>query len=244
VTAVLLFTTKMQSRDATLDPATSQWVYQCDTLSAPTALLAGDVSVALKHFYIDIAPGSISSVIAYMSSSLSAAAGLMWEAYDITTHLDGSNHGSPLIGGSYSITAFGGPGDLMPEGVAAALSYRSDYGTSVEFVRDPITHKVTGRPRARHRARVYLGPLNKNGFISDPSTGRTKLNSNIMGDFLHAFQNARHITDSASNAWRLMQWSEKDALTRDPVLAWMDDRPDYQRRRADQSTTRTQLVIT
>jgi hypothetical protein len=127
----------------------------------------------------------------------------------------------------------------VPEGVAAALSFRSDYGTDVEFIRDPVTHKVTHRPRAMHRGRMFLGPFGTNAFGQDGTTHRTKFQAVFMSDACTALNKNLLVTDSGSNAWHFQQWSRRSGVARDITTIWMDDRPDYQRRRTDQSTART-----
>lgn len=242
--AVLLFKTLIQSRDVTLDPAGSDFVYVCQTLSAPTPLLAGDVSVALQKFYITLNTGQIAPLTQYMSQSLDITRGLQWEAYDITGHLTGTPHGSPINSGTYAITLQDLASNGVPEGVAIAISYRGNYGTDVEFVRDPVTHKVTQRPRSRHRGRIYFGPLGTGALVKDSTTHRTKIAPQFIADAQFALQAAGTVTDSGSNKWHLSHWSKKNGSTEDIVQQWMDDRPDYQRRRADQSTTRTTATFT
>jgi hypothetical protein len=242
--AVLLFKTTLQMRDATLDPSGSDFVYVCQTLSAPTALLAGDVSVGLQHFYITLNSGQTTSMTAYLAKSVDSTRGLAWQAYDITAHLSGTPHGSPINSGNYTITSAGASTVPIPEGVAACISYRGNYGTDVEFVRDPSTHKVTARPRSRHRGRIYFGPLSANALIQDSTTFRAQILSTFLTDAQLALQSAGTITDSGSNKWHLSHWSKKNASTEDIVQQWIDTRPDYQRRRADQAMVRQTATYT
>jgi hypothetical protein len=240
--AVLKFTSQVQMLDMTLDPASLDWVYACDTLTTPTPTEAADVSVAIQHFYTTTATGSTQHYAQYMAPSVDNTAGIHWEAYDITGHLDGSPHGSPIASNTY---AFGTPGSApspVPEGVAASLSYRRDYGTDVEFIRDPVTHKVTSRPRGQDRGRMYLGPLNSNALAFSSGTSRCVLSTTFMANIIAQLQASLKITDSGSNLWHFKQWSRKKASVADLALIWMDDRPDYQRRRTDQSTTRQQAT--
>jgi len=242
--AALLFKTVIQSKDASLDPAGCDFVYYQPTISTVTALLANDVSVGINHFYNVLQTGATSAVCQYLGPSLDISRGLGWTAYDITAHLNGSPHGAPIASGNYSIPSVGTSTTVIPEGVAACLSYRGNYGTDVEFLRDPVTHKITARPRARHRGRIYLGPLDQIAFQQDSTTKRGRLKTLFMTDIMAQLQGAISITDSASNKWQLWHWSKKNASVEPIVQAWVDDRPDYQRRRSDQSTTRSTVTIT
>jgi hypothetical protein len=237
--AVLKFTSVVFSLDASLDPSTLDWVYRCDTLTAPTPLLANDVSVAIQHFYTVVATGSTLAYKTYLASSIDFTRGVTWTAYDITGHLDGTPHGSPIASNTYSLGTAPGGGTVIPEGVAASLSFRRDYGTDVEFVRDPVTHKVISRPRGQDRGRMYLGPLNSNAFTFDATTSRTKMSPTFMANMCGQLNGSIKITDSGSNLWHFSQWSRKKGSVADLKLIWMDDRPDYQRRRADQGLART-----
>lgn len=242
--ASALFRFTVQNLDATIDAASTDWVYSCSTLSAPTPLLVNDVSVAVNHFFQSTTGGISTPMTGYMSHSINPSTGLAWECYDITAHLAaGSKFGAPIASGNYSILASPAATTPMPEGVAACISYRGNYGTDVEFVKDS-TGKVTARPRSRHRGRIFFGPLGAGTMIQDSGTHRTKFVSTFIADALLAFQQALSITDSGSNKWHLSHWSKKNGTVEDLVQVWIDDRPDYQRRRADQSTVRTAVTVT
>jgi hypothetical protein len=91
---------------------------------------------------------------------------------------------------------------------------------------------------------MYFGPLNALALVQDATTKRTKLAPAYCSDAQLNLAQAFSVTDSGSNKWHLSHWSKKNGTTEDLVLTWMDDRPDYQRRRADQSPTRyTSTVV-
>lgn len=154
--------------------------------------------------------------------------------YDITAHLDGSPHGSPVDGGTF--TLLGGEGTPMPEGLAACVSYRADYGTDVEY--GPHT-----RPRARDRNRHYFGPLTQACFNFPTSTARVSFASRFMTDCLANTKQVEVITGTGlpPDQWNLQVWSRKNASVKPVAEYWMDDRPDYQRRRSDQPGNKTFL---
>jgi len=123
----------------------------------------------------------------------------------------------------------------MPEGVAAALSMARAYGTDPEFGSGGT------RPRASDRGRVYLAPLCGNAsacFDTDPTTKRTRLSSSFANVLLVALKKLAADALSAAIPYVLATWSKKTATAGAVTQAWVDDRPDYQRRRTDQSTLR------
>jgi len=170
------------------------------------------------------------------NTSFSLSGQMTIEYYDVTTHLDGSPAGSPihLHTGSFSP---GAASHYMPEGVTAAVSYRADYGTDVEFA--PGT-----RPRARDRNRFYLWPITNLAMSQDAGTGRTILSNTFITTVLNAVSvNLLGIGTAPTHVGDLVVWSRKNASVKPIVDIWMDDRPDYQRRRSDQSTLRSTISV-
>jgi hypothetical protein len=126
------------------------------------------------------------------------------------------------------------------------VSFRSDYGTDPEFVRDPVTHKVTARPRANHRNRVYV-PINTNALVADTVTHRAKASSSFIStvhNWISAITTLGDVVGGAGNTWKWVRWSKKLASVANVISAWLDDRPDYQRRRTDQSGNKTTWTVT
>ena len=79
--------------------------------------------------------------------------------YDISAHLDGTPHGSPIYTAAWDPAAMH-PTSVqpVPDGVAGVISYRSDYGTDPEFGPPGSGTKpgARARPRATHRNRIYM----------------------------------------------------------------------------------------
>jgi hypothetical protein len=107
------------------------------------------------------------------------------EIFDISAHLNGSPHGSPIYVGTLAPTP---PADVngLPNGCSVCLSFHCDYGSDAESagvtsaipsdaraVKEgaPATHTGRARPRARDRGRVFIGPLDM-GTV-DNTTGLT-----------------------------------------------------------------------
>lgn len=171
--------------------------------------------------------------VSYGAPSIDTGAGhAMLEAYDVTAHLDGSPAGSPVATQAFTAQTQAVTTALLPEGVACCVSYRANYGTDVEF-------GTGSRPRARDRNRFYLGPLYGTCLSAEASTHRAQFSSAFITSTLNALNTLALVNVSSVPTWALRTWSRKNASTSVAQTAWIDDRPDYQRRRTDPSVIRT-----
>jgi len=210
--------------DGATDPSSIHLVYHSDVVSDFSSI--GDVINAIVTNFSTPPTGHAHAADEYLSSVMdNSSAAVTYEVYDITTHLDGSPAGAPVAisthGRGTSISTRN-----LPDGVAATVSYRADYGTDVEFA-------PGARPRARDRNRFYFGPLNLSAISDDSITHRTKLDGEFIQVMLKTLFNLSNTVDVSTNQWNLRVWSRKNAAIKLPILGWMDDRPDYQRRRSD-----------
>jgi hypothetical protein len=166
-----------------------------------------------------------------------------WLVYDLTDHLDGSDTSGPVAQGTWTVPTISTTGP-WPEGSSVCLSFRADYGTDPEFVRDPVTHKVTHRPRANKRNRMYI-PINA-GCATTNTNNASQVNPTMASDLLQMAASAANQSDSTTgtgNTWKWKVWSVAKGLIYDVVLAWVGNRLDYQRRRSDQDSTRQIAAI-
>ena len=220
----LLVRTTIPVLDPTSDPSSSSFVFATTGTVNPSSL--GPLIAHVQKFWTTAGTGGTNAVQHYLSPVVDPSVNhATTEIYNITAHLDGSAHGSPITMTDFTITpsAF----NSLPEGVAATVSFRADYGTDVEF--GPGT-----RPRSRDRNRVYIGPLANVSTENDPTSFRCRFKAQFITDCLAAlFDLSSSVTDDTGNEWVLQVWSRKNAATKLPTTGWMDDRPDYQRRRSD-----------
>lgn len=184
-----------------------------------------------------IPSGGSNKPCVYVGNTISRATNAcMVNVYDVTTHLNGTPAGSPVLVSSFTMPTSGsvnGP----PEGVCAAITLQAPYGTDVEFA--PGT-----RPRARDRGRIYFGPLTAPAITSEATTNRQVLSTSVMGDLTKWIKAINVITTTGHSClYNLGVWSRKNAAMKSLQEVWIDDRPDYQRRRADQGATRTILGL-
>jgi hypothetical protein len=150
-------------------------------------------------------------------------------ATDVTAHLNGSAAGPETFRAAINIP--GPPSSVpCPEGVAACVTVQSAYGSDAEFA-------PGSRPRARDRNRFYAGPLSGAALAQDTDK-RTTLKGSFMtflGNWLQAVAKGPGVSP---DIFGLVTWSKIGAKVAEAIQGWIDDRPDYQRRRADQGTNR------
>lgn len=221
----------LPSRDATVDNPSISFSFHSDAATNFANISA--VTDACIAFINTAGTGGANAIANYLHRVLNTGTNLSTvEVYDITGHLDGSPAGSPVAIVNFTLgtpAAHAG----IPEGCAATVSFRADYGTDVEF--GPGT-----RPRSRDRNRVYVGPLNNAAIVDDVTTNRTMFASAFMTDALAALFDLSDTHTSGGEDWDLVVWSRVNAGVKTPILGFMDPRVDYQRRRSDPDPT--QLV--
>jgi hypothetical protein len=121
-------------------------------------------------------------------------------------------------------------GESLPLQIALCLSYRSDYGTSVE-------HSGAGpRTAERKRGRIFIGPFSETGATNatDPATNASVPHAALI----HTLGVAGQFLMNAGPAAIFGVWSRKDNLVRPVVQMSIDNRWDTQRRREQPSTFR------
>lgn len=209
------------------DPVTISLAYESQSSGGQPANTA-DLINHVPDFFNVTAAGSTIGAGGYISPSVDRGANhCRIDVYDVGPHLNGTPHGSPVDSGTFTMLPTSGI--PLPQGIAAAVSFRSDYGADVEF-------GVGMRPRARDRARFYLGPLTQLTCRTEDATNRCifdpTFQTNILAQLysIHVFATGIEPLDSV---WALSVWTRKGATFKKATEAWMDDRPDYQRRRSD-----------
>lgn len=214
--------------DPTVDPISFSFAFHSDV--ATDFGSAGPLQTALHNFLNQIGDitGAVHPIQYYLPPVIDGTTGhTTFTLYDITGHLDGSPHGAPVVVWADTVAPpLASSLTPIPEGCAAAISFRSEYGTDVEY--------GTGgtRPRSRDRNRVYI-PINSHALSFDGTTNRAELNAQCITDMLGALHKLSETIDVSGQAWNLRVWSRKDAALKVPSESWMDNRPDYQRRRTD-----------
>lgn len=206
-------------------------------LAQPGATTPADLASAVSSSFGHVYTGMTNALATYLGKQVSRSSNsASTEIYDITAHLDGTPHGSPVAAHSFT-PSNAGTDNGVPSGVAAAISFRSDYGSAVEF--GPGT-----RPRSRLRNRFYWGPLVSSVLTQESTTNRVVFTNGFMQDATLYVAGVAELLVGGVSGWKLQTWSRKNATTEDVIESWMDDRPDYQRRRSDPSTVRVTQTVT
>lgn len=202
-----------------------------------TFAFASDLTIAQEHaaitsrlqdFYNGQTGGG-DKIASYISPGIARASKpVEVKYYDISAHLDGSPHGSPVVVDTFVLAALpGGTNTPMPEEVAMCLSFHSAYDQVAEFG----SHT---RPRARDRGRVFVGPLTVLAMGLDAGTGQSRPAGIIPVTIAQA---ATRLCDPTSTAlWSV--WSRKNAALTSVVGGWVDNAWDTQRRRGYKPTSR------
>lgn len=206
------------STGVTADEAQNTWAF-----TAPGAVVADDlaaIEAAMQTFY--------RAIQGYLSPALGTAPYMKIysavNALELSPPLDVL--GAPLV--IHPFTWSGGfSGTQQIEEASIALSFHGDYGTAAEFVGKT-------RPRARHRGRVYLGPLNTSSVSVDSGTHHTK----VADAVLTAVAGAAATLRSASGCtWSI--WSRTNKAFYTVTAGWVDNAFDTQRRRGPAALGRT-----
>lgn len=141
--------------------------------------------------------------------------------------------GAPVKETEFSLTGTGSTS--LPEEVAACLSFRTDYGSAVEF--GPST-----RPRARLRNRIYLGPLAVAAINQDSTTKRVFVHDDLIEiatgaaiEFLY--------TAAFGDEWLWRVFSPTAWVDNPVTFVSMDNAIDIQRRRGPDPTARAEAPV-
>jgi hypothetical protein len=196
-----------------------------------------DLVTFLTASLSSIPSGGASAPYTYLSSDISRTALVhLVDVFDVTNHITGGAAGSPVLMSSFTIPSAGAVTNL-PDGCCGAITLQAPYGTDVEFA--PGT-----RPRARDRGRIYYGPLNNSAVVNEAVTNRPILTTGFRTDMTHWIK-AINVHTSAPHTvvWNLGVWSRKNGAMKSLQETWIDDRPDYQRRRSGPGVTRTVLGL-
>lgn len=166
----------------------------------------------------------------YLSPVLSRVAGdLHIRAYDITDHLDGSPHGSPVkeylgqIAPSLNLPA-------IPNQSAIVLRFDAAFRDDqpVEAPDDADADAAPERPRQRYTNRTYFGPVNQ-GAVDQATTGAPYVSLAFRQHVGQAFQ--QYVAWLDAEDWIMTVWSEADENTRHTDRLVVDDSLDVIRRR-------------
>jgi hypothetical protein len=186
------------------------------------------VAAAITGFFDGNNALTSNNVIAYLSNCLLHDTPLV-ELYDLTGHLDGSPHGSPVFTAAPSWSQLGsvGTGSSVGNQLAACIIAHADYDVpeqgaaaaipTSERAQDegaPPTHTGIPRLRARERGRIMLGPV-VSAIVPD-----TNFNPSFTAAATNTFMQASQTLMAAPVSWSV--WSRRDSQLRHITHGWVD----------------------
>lgn len=214
---------------APADDVENEFVFNMNTFDSDDA---DDIATALMSFYntVQVIPGEDLRVCSFLNATVSRAIDAVEiRMYDLTGHLDGSDHGSPdfVRNGTLEIEY---PGEsAIPNECAVRLSIHASQVGVLEKSGDT-------RPRGRRRGGVFIGPLNtKSVAIS----GGNAVVATPLRDTLTVA--ATELLGALDNGWSV--WSRTDAVIRPVVGGWVDNAFDTIRKRGHDYTVRTVFPV-
>jgi hypothetical protein len=219
------------------DDAINTFVFQDSAALSDAAGLAGDVNPFLQAFYNTGAP----ALCNFISTSVARGAGVTKTVfYELA--VTGSVTPRLPLGGPISTVTWtlgAGVGPDLPREVAAVLSFAGPHAGIAEDVPGGIPGpKGDTHPAARHRGRVYLGPLTTG--TSGPGVNGPGLTVAFCGFAAAAAGTMMGAIDGiagGTHSWCV--WSRKDDHLYPITQGWMDNAFDVQRRRGIKATVRT-----
>lgn len=178
----------------------------------PGALAVGDASTVLEtiEHAINFTPaGAADSITSLFSQSISRAVDSgMAKCFDITGHLDGSPHGSPIATLPIEADAAAGGGPLASQlAVCVTLRARNALSYPVEVPPAPPGEPNVQRPRARHSGRMFFGPINSFYQGASPD-GEPRPGSGTIGILLAGCEAIQDELNAEGFAWCV--WSRKN----------------------------------
>lgn len=201
------------------------------------SIMSANVAAHLSTFYNGVPTGGLTAIMELLSPQMSRATNCPIKAYDITAHLDGSPHGSPVQEQGMALSNISGaPPDGLPAEVAIVATLHGWLADSqpVEAPDGSDADTARDRPRQRRMGRLFVGHLNRNCLsVVD---GAVRPHANIRDTLRLACKDlAQNLIDDGME-WSV--WSRKAGNTYPIVGVSTDNAFDTQRRRGVDPTAR------
>lgn len=180
MTSYLILATLTNFDGVVADEYVNSFAFDTAQAQRPTPPPITDLLGAVNRFYQNIAP--------ILCSEISQAANAhTLTAFDITAHLNGSPHGSPVATQTMTLTT--GVSGFIPEQAALVLRHTAfipagllersaTIDTTIPTDEEgqdegaAVVHSGFDHPKARLRGRNYLGPLDATAISADSSRHR------------------------------------------------------------------------
>lgn len=220
---------------STVNRDADQWGFpiRADVASALDAANALDTSTAFTRLFDTTDSPTTHPLAYYLGPSIirGGSTAHTIDYYDISTHLDGSSHGSPVKTTRFGIATAAHDSIELPAQDSCVVSLHGQ-GWSTAAVESGGT-----RPRQRHAGRLYVGPLGISVMGEVGSEGRFV--NPFFSDIIYSFNQFMGDVLSISGDFAWGVWSRANAAMYDVAEGYVDNSPDVQRRRKVAATLRT-----
>lgn len=205
------------------DVFVTDWVVG-DSVAHSDASLAPDLAAIFRDDFWEHSDGTFAPR-SFLSPALSLTVDV--KVFDLTGHLSGTPHGSPISVSSFTLDSVSSANPL-PEEVAIALSIHGDL-TGI-----PESDGAT-RPAARRRGRLFLGPWSQDA-VAGPIGGHVYVNIPLQNTLVAAASNLLDALFAADLQWHV--WSRANAAVYPVVGGWLDNAFDTIRSRGADASGR------
>lgn len=201
---------------------------------------------AIVEFFTTAAPGNVDPMGLHIATSRSRTVNACKvKTYDITGHLSGTPHGSPIGDSVFTLPASDSTKGL-PDEVAVVVRLetlgRSSAPVEAPDSGDPGTE--VDRPKQRQTGRFYFGPISALGGHSVESGGGNRPSPTFIGNLLDAVEHLRdQLAGIVGGVYHIGVWSRQSAQIATASFAAVDDAWDIQRRRGPKPTVLTRRQI-
>jgi len=217
------------------DAVSVDFVFSKDATPALDVADLADGAGCVQQFFNFTTAGI--GVGSYIGAQISRAANAhIVEYYDITAHLDGSAHGSPILVSPFSVIDPVGATVIPSECSAVVTLYGAGRPTAPVSIPNPSPPPPTLRPKQSLTGRLYVGPLTSDGFEVGASN-EVQLSAALITVLKAGATETLNQATAATVFWDV--WSRRNASIASIFGGRIDNAPDTQRRRGQEPTTRT-----
>jgi hypothetical protein len=213
----------------------------------PSGVPYNDIVDAISTFYLNLAGGlgAVHPMYEYLSGIVdnTAGNGLTLRAYDISSHLDGTPHGSPAYVESYTVPASTLSERDLPSECATAITLEGlgRAAAPVEIADDSDPDSAPERPKQRHTGKLYFGPLNTGTVELVSSIPRVK--ASYRDDAIAATKNCAANVAAIGTGAALCVWSRVDAALRPLEAVSIDNAFDIMNSRGEKPSVRQRALV-
>lgn len=229
-----------------IDDTVNDFVFT-DATSVANAITAAQAAV--PDFYNGASTAG-NHVRDFISQTISRTVAVDLNCYDITAHLDGSPHGSPVAHSTFTLGAVVSAVDI-PSEVSVCFSFHANFGSTAEEgatdvsiptpeeARDfgaPAVHTGIDRPKSRLRGRIFVGPLSF-GAVKTSGGAQCTVSDSLVNALVGAGGAGPRLLAISGAPWAI--WSRRNGAAPTVVGGWVDNEFDTTRRRRIKASVRT-----